>query len=201
MRGEFAEPVHQDSPRLASLQEMYTPPAREHSLRDYWHILLKRKWMVIVSVAIVLITTALISLHTTPIYEAVTKITISPPTSNPLNFKDNNNSSATLEDPQAGINTQVKILQSDTMAELVIHRMNLDTRADFAGRAQTQSNGGIAVSQSPAEESYRLESLIRKLQGNLTIQEIPDTTLVQIGYSDPNPALAAEIANGIPPRT
>jgi succinoglycan biosynthesis transport protein ExoP len=197
MRGELAEPVRHDSPRLASLQEMYRPPAREHSISDYWHILLKRKWIVIVSVAIILITTALISLHTTPIYEAVAKITISPPTSNPLNFKDNNSSSAALEDPQAGINTQVKILQSDTMAELVIHRMNLDTRADFAGPAQTQSNGGIAVSQSPAEESFRLESLIRKLQGNLTIQQIPDTTLVQIGYSDPSPALAAEIANGI----
>jgi polysaccharide biosynthesis transport protein len=197
MREEFAEPVRPESLKLANLQEMYAPPVHEHSLSDYWHILLKRKWIVVVCVVVVFTTTALISLHTTPIYEAVTKIAISPPTSNPLNFKDNNNTAEIIEDPQTGINTQVKILQSDTLAELVIHRLNLDTHANFAGKAQTQSNGGIAVSQSAAQESARQESLIRKLQGGMKIQQVPDTSLVEIKYSDPSPALAAEIANGI----
>lgn len=197
MREDFAEPVRPESLKLASLQDLYTPPAREHSLSDYWHILLKRKWIVAVSVVVVFITTALISLHTTPIYEAVTRITISPPTSNPLNFKDNNNTTEIIEDPQAGINTQVKILQSDTMAELVIRKLNLDTRVHFAGNAQTQSNGGIAVSQPTAEESARQEFLIRKLQGSMKVQQVPDTTLVEIRYSDPSATLAAEIANGI----
>ena len=197
MREEFAESVRPESLKLANLQEMYTPPAREHSLGDYWHILLKRKWIVVVCVVVVFTTTALISLHTTQIYEAATRIAISPQTSNPLNFKDNNNTTEIIEDPQAGINTQVKILESDTLAELVIHRLNLGTRANFAGQAQTQSNGGISVSQSATQESARQESLIRKLQGSMKIQQVPDTTLVEIRYSDPSPALAAEIANGI----
>jgi polysaccharide biosynthesis transport protein len=197
MREDLAESMRPELFKLASLQETYVPPAREHSLSDYWHILLKRKWIVVVSVVVVFVTTALISLHTTRIYEAVTRITIAPPTSNPLNFKDNNNSAEIIEDPQAGINTQVKILQSDTMAELVIRRLNLDTRVDFAGESRKQSNGGIALSQSEAQESARQESLIRKLQGSMKVQQVPDTTLVEIKYSDPSPALAAEIANGI----
>ena len=98
---------------------------------------------------------------------------------------------------QQDIIHQVKILQSDTMAELVIRRLNLDARPEFAGKAQTQSSGGITVSESPAQESSRQEQLIRKFQGNLKVQQVPDTSLVEIKYSDPDPSLAAEIANAI----
>lgn len=190
------EAVRHSALTLSGLQEMYAPFGRERTLGDYWRILLKRKWTVVISVAIVLITTALISLRTVPVYDAVTRILVSPQTSGPLHLKDNPGPQDS-DDEQRDIDTKAKILQSDTLAETVIHRQNLDTRSDFAGPAQTQSSGGIAVSESPAEESARQEQLIRKLQGGLRVQQVPDTSLVEIRYSDPNPALAAEIANAI----
>ena len=191
-----SEPVRNDSLKLASLQEMYGSTTPEHSLSDYWRILQKRKWTVIVSVVMVVITATLISVRTTPIYDAMTRILISQQRSNPINFKESN---ASQEDDyqQRDIDTQVKILQSDTMAELVIHRLNLDAHPDFAGTAQTQSSGGITVSESPDKEAERQEGLIRKFQGSLKVQQIPDTSLVEIKYSDSNPSLAADIANAI----
>jgi len=189
-----SESVRHDSLRLASLQELYGLPIRERSLSDYWRILLKRKWTVIVSVVVVVTTAALISIRTTPIYDAVTRILISPQVSSPLNFKESNTTQAT-DDQQRDIDTKVKILQSDTLAELVIHRLSLDTRPDFAGAAQTQSTGGITVSESQAQESSRQEQLIRKFQGNIRVQQVPDTSLVEIKYSDANPSLAADVAN------
>jgi succinoglycan biosynthesis transport protein ExoP len=191
-----SELVRHDSPRLSNLQEMYGLPTREHSLSDYWRILQKRRWTVIVSVVVVFTTAALISIRMTPIYDAVTNIMISPRISNPLNFKDTNMSQAT-ENQQQDIDTQVKILQSDTMAELVIHRLDLDARPDFAGKAQTQNSGGITVSESPTQEGSRQEQLIRKFQKNLKVQQVPNTSLVEIKYSDPNPSLAADSANAI----
>lgn len=190
------EPVHHSSLTLAGLQEMYAPSGRERTLGDYWRILLKRKWTVAVAIAIVLITTALLSLRTVPVYEADTRILVSPQTSGPLHFKDNTGPQDS-DDEQRDMDTKVKILQSDTLAEMVIHRQNLDTRLDFAGPAQTQSSGGIAVSESSAKESARQEQLIRKLQGSLRVQQVPDTSLIEIRYSDPNPVLAAETANAI----
>jgi len=191
-----SEPVRNDSLRLANLQEMYGSTTPEHSLSDYWRILQKRKWTVIVSVVIVVITAALISVRTTPIYDAMTRILISQQRSNPLNFKESN---ASPEDDyqQRDIETEVKILQSDTMAELVIHRLNLDAHPDFAGAARTQSSGGITVSESSDKEAARQEQLIRKFQGSLKVQQVPDTSLVEIRYSDPNPSLAADIANAV----
>jgi len=191
-----SEIERRDPLRSANLQEIYGLPIREHSISDYWRILQKRKWSVIVSVIVVLITAGLVNIRMTPIYEAETRILISPQVSSPLNFKDNNTTQAT-DDQQRDIDTKVKILQSDTLAELVIHRLNLDANPDFAGAAQTQSSGGITVSESPAREAARQEQLIRKFQGNLRVQQVPDTSLVEIRYSDPNPSLAANITNTI----
>lgn len=191
-----SEIVRHDSHRLANLQEMYGLPVREQSLSDYWRILRKRKWTVVVSVVVVFISAGLISVRMTPIYDAVTRVMISARASNPLNFKDSDVAQVNGNE-QEDIDTQVKILQSDTMAQLVISRLNLDARPEFAGKAQTLSSGGIVVSQSAEQERARQEQLIHKFESNLKVMQVPSTSLIEIKYSSPNAALAAEIANAI----
>ena len=176
---------------------MYGTPAREQSLSDYWRILRKRKWTVVVSIVVVFVAAGLISVRMTPIYDAVAQIIISQRASNPLNFKDSDQSSLNAGSQQDDISTQVKVMQSETMAKLVINRLNLDRRPDFAGEQQTMSSGGIAVSQSPTQERSRQEKLIRKFLKSLKVQQVPGTSLVEVKYSYPDPSLAAEIANAI----
>lgn len=192
---ESSEPVRQDLLRLANLQEMYGLSARERSLGDYWRILLKRKWIVILSVVVVVVIAGVISARMTPIYGAVSIIMISPQPYTPL--KDSNTTQSSDFNQQWDVSTQVRILQSDSTVDLVVRRLNLGAHPEFAGQSQTQSNGGIAVSESPALESARQEQLIRKLQANLRVQQVPDTALIEIRYSDPSPDLAAEIANAM----
>jgi polysaccharide biosynthesis transport protein len=191
------ERARNDSLALTNLQEIYGLPVREHTLGDYGRILLKRKWTVIVTAAVVLILAVLLSIRMTPIYEAITRIMVSPPTSSPLDSKNNSAVPIYYEDLQQYINTQVKVLQSDSTAELVIHRLNLDTRPEFAGNTRTQSTGGIAVSESPAQDDAHQIHLIHRLLGGLKIQPVPETSIVEIRYSDPDPSLAAEIANSV----
>jgi succinoglycan biosynthesis transport protein ExoP len=173
---------------------MYGTPAREQAVSDYWRILQKRKWTVVVSIVVVFVAAGLISVRMTPIYDAVAQIVISQRASNPLNFKDSDQSA---ENQQDDISTQVKVMQSETLAKLVINRLNLDRRPDFAGEQQTMSSGGIAVSQSPTQESSHQELLIRKFLNGLKVQQVPGTSLVEVKYSNPDPSLAAEIANAI----
>ena len=176
---------------------MYGSPAREQSLSDYWRILRKRKWTVVVSIVVVFVAAGLISVRMTPIYDAVAQIIISQRASNPLNFKDSDQNSLNAGSQQDDISTQVKVMQSETMAKLVINRLNLDRRPDFAGEQQTMSSGGIAVSQSPTQERSRQEELIRKFLKSLKVLQVPGTSLVEVKYSNPDPSLAAEIANAI----
>ena len=55
---------------ITTVQEMYGLSSRERTLGDYWRILRKRKWTIIVSLVVVVTTAALISLRMTPIYDA-----------------------------------------------------------------------------------------------------------------------------------
>jgi polysaccharide biosynthesis transport protein len=196
MLDESSQPPRVDPPRLVTHPRAETLPLREPSLGDYWRILQKRRWVIAVTVVVILVIAGVISVRTTPIYEASTRILIAPQTSNPLNLKDANAQQAT-DDQQRDIDTKVRILQSDTMADLVLNRLNLDARAEFAGDVRSRNSGGIAVLGSQSQESARHEQLIRKLQANLRVQEVGDTSLVEIRYADSNPALAAEIANAI----
>lgn len=193
---ESSELTRHNSLRLAALEQMYDRPARDQSLRDYWHILQKRKWTVVVSIIVVFVTAGIISARMTPVYDGLTTITISPRASNPLDIKDSDNSQGN-GDQQADLYAQVKILESHTMAELVIHGLNLDARPEFAGKAQTQTSGGIAISESSTQDRERWEQLIRKFQKNLKVVQVPNTSLINIKYSDPDPSLATEIANAI----
>ena len=198
MLDEHSQPVRVDSPRLVSPQRIEALIVREPSLGDYWRILLKRKWIIAVSIVVVLVIAAVISVRTTPIYEATTQVLIAPPqAANPLNVKANNTQQQDTDDQQRDIDTKIRIIQSATMADSVLHRLNLDARSEFAGGATSRNNGGIAVVASQNQESARHEQLIHKLQANVKVQAVGDTSLVDIKYLDPNPALAAEIANGI----
>ena len=189
------ERTHNDSFSLTSLQEMYGHPIGERTLGDYWRILLKRKWIIIVTTVVVFIVAALLALRMVPIYEAVTRIMVSPPTASPLDSKNTSMSPVYYQDLQQYINTQIKILQSESTAELVVHRLDLDRRPEFAGHAQTQSSGGVTVSESQAQQNANQNELIHKLQANLKVMSVPDTSIVEIGYYDPNPSLATEIVN------
>jgi succinoglycan biosynthesis transport protein ExoP len=176
-------------------QELTSFPGREQSVADYWRVLQKRKWTIISAMVIVVTVAGVFMLRMTPRYDAVARISIAEQRSNPLNFKDNQDEASGNQ--QESIDTQIKIMQSDTMAELVIQKLGLDRRPLFAGAAITETSGGIAISGSSAQDRAREDSLIHKLQANLKVQQVPGTSIIEIKLSSPDPSLAAEMANAV----
>jgi len=191
-----AEPANHDSRRLMSLQDLYALPTHSQSIADYWRILQKRRLTIFVSMTVVVIAAGLISLRMTPIYDAAARISIQQQSSNGLNLKDNE-SSQSFGNPQQNIDTEIKILQSETLAQAVIKRLGLDRRPEFAGKAQAKTSGGIAVSESSLQERSRQDVLIRRFSQNLKVQQVPATSLIEIKYSSTDSALATEIANTV----
>src|ERR1039458_9033044 len=126
---ELAPP---DWTAITTVQDMYGPSSRERTLSDYWRILRKRKWSLIVSLVVTVTAAALISLRMTPIYDAVARISISTQASSILNFKGNQQySEPNNEDQGMLIATQVNILQSNSLALLVIHNLGLNNRSEI----------------------------------------------------------------------
>ena len=173
-----------------------TAGGHEPKMGDYWRVLVKRKWTIFAAVIVVVTVAGIISLRMTRIYDAVSLLTIANEMPSYLDLKDNNQrqSSTTEED---NIDTQVRILQSDALALEVIKKMGLDRNPEFAGRATVAMSGGVAVAETPNQTLEREDALIRVIADNINVRQIPNTTIIEITYANPNPQLAADIANAI----
>lgn len=189
---ELAPP---DWTEITTLQDMYGFASRERTLGDYWRILRKRKWTLIVSLVVVVTAAALISLRMTPIYDATARISISSQAPAVLNFKDNQQFDSN-ENQEMIIATQVNILQSNTLALQVVRNLELNKQPDFAGKGRSTTSG-VPVSGSSAQTQEREDQLIGALRSHLAIMPIGGTSLIDITYSSPDPRLAAELANAV----
>src|SRR5579864_1668208 len=111
-------------------------PSQESALREYFRVLIKRKWTVLGVLATIFSLVAVASFKMTPIYEAVGRIAINRPDTNVVNFKDSPGSGADYYDP-SDLDTEVSILQSDLLALQVIKTLKLDKMPEFGGRPDT----------------------------------------------------------------
>lgn len=150
------ERAPRESQYLDRIQELYAAPSHEPTISDYWRILVKRKWTILVCVLVMVTIAGLVSLRITPIYEAMARVSIFGQTSNFLNFSDKSQFSDAGGD-QFSIDTQVKILQSNTLALLVIRNLGLDKRPEFAGPPAFEATPGV-VSKLPSRISAEKNS-------------------------------------------
>jgi capsular exopolysaccharide synthesis family protein len=116
----------------------YGPAASEPSqIRDYLFVVLKRKWLIL-SLCLVVTSLVAIQMFRQPsIYEAVTTIRIQQKTPNVLQTRE------LVVNGQPDPNfwgTQIKLLESPTLARQVALSLDLQNNPDFFG---SQSQGGI----------------------------------------------------------
>src|ERR1700690_4309669 len=166
-------------------------PAQESTLREYFRVLLKRKWLVLACIAGIFAVVAIASLRQTPVYEAAGQIVVNKADSNLITFKD----SMPVVDyyDQSDMDTEVRILQSDLLSLQVIRQLNLDKRPEFGGHAdQKQQN---LVADPLQTDSNRTSALLGAFRGGLRVTLIPNTRIIEIHYSSPDPQLAASAVN------
>jgi succinoglycan biosynthesis transport protein ExoP len=167
----------------------------ESPLLHYWRILKKRRWTVLATFGIILALTVVATLRTTPLYQATSKVAIFPETPNVLGFKDAENSSPDF-DYESTLETQAAILRSDALAMKVIEAMQLDQNSKFTTATRRQTGDSLPVS-SMQPDPAAAAALLGRFRSGLSVQLIPNSRLVQISYTDPDPRLATEIVNAL----
>jgi succinoglycan biosynthesis transport protein ExoP len=191
---EGLEPIEQ--PVLRGHQSVYPYFVEQESpLLHYWRILRKRRWAVVATVVIIFALSVIFTLKTTRLYQATSKVAIFPETPNVLGFKDQENGSVDYQYDVA-LETQAAILRSDALAMKVIETMHLDQNPTFAGATSAQAEDSIRVS-SMQPDPTRAAGLLGAFRGGLNVQLIPNSRLVHISYTHPDPRLATEIANAL----
>ncbi len=168
--------------------DYYEPGGRgEHHLRDYWHILLKRKWWIISFFVVTVVSAYLITMSMTPIYQASATLR--------LTLENKGTMVGTLDpfyplfhDEERTIETQFNILKSRALARRVIKLMHLEDHPEFA--RPPQKEGAPPVS---AEE--REGNLVDAFLGKLSTTRVRKTDLIRISFNSTDKDLAQKVAN------
>jgi succinoglycan biosynthesis transport protein ExoP len=191
---EALEPI--ELPVFQGRQSVHPHFAEEESpLLHYWRILRKHRWAVLATVAIVFALSVLGTLEATRLYQATSKIAIFPETPNVLGFKGVEDTSPDYGYDLA-LETQAAILRSDALAMKVIEDMRLDQNSKFTGAAHPQAEDSLRAS-SMQPDPAKAAGLLGAFRGGLTVQIVPNSRLVQVSYTHPDPRLATEIVNAL----
>lgn len=155
--------------------------------RDYWQVVLKRKWTIISFLATVLAVVGLYSFLARPTYTAKGTVLIEREP-NILSFKEIFQVETFNDDY---FQTQYKLILSRSLAENTIDRLKLYENENFIGRAEKGKKAGDWT-----DPVFR-GRLIETFQGRLRAKPISMTRLVEVSFRGRDPKFAAEVLNAL----
>jgi polysaccharide biosynthesis transport protein len=158
------------------------------NVKDYFQILIKRKWFILGFLAASVTVAVLINLFSTPIYRATATLKA---------IKDNDASVVGARDPvmpffrdeDRVIETQFNIMRSRSLAKRVIKAMNIQNHPEFAAKSEPGGN-------KASSEAYEID-LVDSFLGKLKTDPVRKTDLIRISFDSADQNLAQQVANTI----
>lgn len=162
-------------------------------LASYWRLALKYRLLIVGCFLGALVIGATLTLLMTPIYTAQATLQIDREAARILDTED----VAPRENMMQGeefFQTQYGLIRSRSLAERVIESLGLasSNEALEAMGVEPPETGGTAATQT----ARRRAAVLKALQDNLSVSPVRGSRLVALGYDNPNPVVAARIANG-----
>ncbi len=163
-------------------QEEFKPEAPAVPLSHYLWILRRHAWKIVAFVAACSIATLIVSARLKPVYESTATVDVDRQAPSEIVGQDSTRLVAP-NDADQFLATQVKLIQSDAVLRPVAEQYQLLNR-------ESQLNN-----VKPERVQQILSAPIKLKQ--LRVSRPPNTYLLLISYSSPDPALAASVANAI----
>jgi len=184
-----------------------TDPVKEMTILDFLGILSRRRWIVVGALVSVAALAVFLFATATRLYKASAEIQVQKDTADALSL-DNMIGPAgpgmDAEEMNMNLQTQARILQSDSLALKVIDELNLEQSADFRSRFSPIGwvMGFFAPSGVPDPRGVPLEDapgrrsrVIKIFQSHLKVEPRSGTRLIDISYFSEDPQLAAAVVN------
>src|SRR5438552_4043938 len=174
---------------LSSRVPSFELSPREPHLYDYLLILRKHQWLILSFMLAVVTIVAIATFRMQPVYVATARIEIDRENANILPFQGAE-SYEYMMDLENYIETQSKILTSETLALLTIRNNALSTRPEFSspnGPSEAVASGSLANQKRPPE--------LAEFLGSLSVKRVPNSRLMDVSFESTDPQLAARIVN------
>src|SRR5882672_7682376 len=162
---------------------------REPHLYDYLLILRKHQWFILSFLLAVVTIVAIATFRMQPVYVATTRIQLDRENANILPFQGTD-SYDVLMDLDNYIETQSRILTSETLALQTIRNNGLSSRPEFSspsGPSEAIASGSLANQKRPPE--------LAEFLGSLSVKRVPNSRLMDVSFESTDPQLAARIVN------
>lgn len=187
-------------------------------LRELWRSVLKRKWVVIAVLLIMVVSSFLATTLTVPVYKSTATIQIKPPGNQILQYQSfTNEAGAGAFGGFQFRNSQLAILKSRAVAESVVRTEGIEDHPDLNGEIRQRSLIGeirsvyytvisaFRMQKRPQvnviSEEQRRERQIKRAAGavrsRISTSIIEGTDLVAVSFDSFNPAFAARVANAV----
>jgi polysaccharide biosynthesis transport protein len=188
----------------------------EIHLRDYLNVILKRRWIVLIFLISVVVTTMIFTSMVTPLYKSTTVVRINKESPNVLSFRGIDMSDSEQE-------TLQEIFKSRNLAERVISKLSLDKDPNFmpvesklseiksvvyentigaianlysslAPKSPTKGEHGSY--QAPVEGKVPIH-YVNSLISRLEVTPVKKTELVEVSFVSHNPELSFNVTNEV----
>jgi capsular exopolysaccharide synthesis family protein len=183
-----------DSLEVISAPLPYLPlelPSREPHLRDYYIILRKHLWVMLTFLLTLVTVTTIATFKMVPVYQATARLAIDRENQGLVPFQE----AAGWEyyyDSESYLETQCKILQSETLALTTIKSLSLANQPEFSYGGGKQEIVGPAQSKDTARNR---PAILGDFLGRLSAKRVPNSRLVEVRFEATDPKLAAQVVN------
>lgn len=154
-------------------------PKNELNLAALYHIVWAWRWLILGAVTAGIAGGVIVSLLTTPIYRSSVVLELNPPV---VEVMDKEGPSQLSQGDRFFLATQYGLLESRALAERVAQDLNL------------ASNPAL-VNEGMSREA-RQNTVVGMLAGGVEVEPTPESRLVKVHFSSPDPQLAARVVNG-----
>ncbi len=173
----------------------------ELNLFDYWLLVRKYSVRILGLAFVVTLLVALVVFQITPVYRSSALLLIENSKSKTLSLADLYDIQGSAG--QEAFNSQVQILKSRPIAELVVKKLALNTHSAF-NTPQTSDWLALVFGKTPepqgtpAEiEAQKFKSTLEVFSSNLTIEPLLQSQIVKISFDSTDKELAAQVANAV----
>ena len=189
------------------IAELPGEPDGGPNLRDeffkYLGLALKHRWLILAGCVSGLVIGFLVTFTSTPIYRATATIKVDLDAPRVVKGEAVHFFRAPVDSLSRFYQTQKEVLRSRSLAERVAANLDLGDDAGFVNPRSSSSWAKLRRLVFPEKPGEKLDLAQRKaaaagqIQGGLSIDQAPNSSLMTISFDSPDPAWAAKIANAM----
>jgi polysaccharide biosynthesis transport protein len=188
------------SPRLRALElSRAEEPDGAAKVRASWRVIRKRRWSVISALAAVFAVVLVWTFKQKPMYEAKGLLEIEQESPDIVTVQELFQIESITDDY---VETQYKILQSDSLARDVIRQLRLDQLKEFndaegiADLLATLRGAAKADDRFPTDAAHE-QQVLQRFEDRLTVMPVQRSRLVRVTFDSQDPQLAAKVVNAL----